>query len=284
MVSDNYKKILIVAIVITLAIFMIRATHLEREITVPEIAFKYIFTPFQMAVVAIENAGKSGISFLISLKDLAEENKKLKEEVRQLKSELAKMEEYKIQNKRLKELLQYKEFTIDNYDLISAGVIGRNPSNWFSTITINRGMQDGIKPNMTVLVPEGLVGKVVIVHSNTAEVLLITDPRMGVGAVVQQTRLPGVVRGVTGSCERLKMLHLPKDTQIKRNQVVVTSGLGGVYPKGIRIGRILKAYNDPSGLFQIAEVEPFVDFKRLEYVFVVTEVYNPEINLLEGME
>jgi len=272
-------------VVIAVAIFAIQSTHLERKITAPEMAVKYILAPFQMLIIYIENTVENGVAFLTSLNSLSEENKTLRKEIRQLKSELNEMEEYRIQNKRLKELLLYKEFTVDDYELVSAGVIGRNPSNWFSTLIVNRGMQDGIKPDMTVVVPEGLVGKIVAVHRNTAEVLLITDPRMGVGAIIQQSRIPGVVKGVAGGRGKLKMLHLPKDVPIKRNQVIVTSGLGGVYPKGIRIGMVLNVENDPRELFQIAELEPFVDLKNLEYVFIISEVYDPEINpVLEGIK
>ncbi|MCL0081208.1 rod shape-determining protein MreC [Peptococcaceae bacterium] len=265
---------------------VIKMTPLEREqLTLPETVVKIVLAPFQQVATGLSNGIQDSIAFVAALGTLAQENKQFKKELALLKSELERTEEYRVQNRRLKELLQYKQFTVANYQLVTATVIGRNAGNWFATVTVNRGKKDGIARNMPALVPAGLVGRVVAVSSDTAEILLITDPRSGVGAVIQQSRLPGVVEGVASGAGTVRMVHLPKGAPVKPNQAVVTSGLGGIYPPGVRIGRILITEDDPGGLFQIAKLEPFVDFSKLEDLFIVTVVYTPELNLpVEGME
>lgn len=286
MSRNTYKKLFLTIIFIVIIILVIKVTALNRAQQTPlEAAFKDLLAPIQTVTMHTGQKIKDNISFLGSLGSLGEENKKLKAEIKQLKSELAQVEEYKLENEQLKKMIDYRRFTADQYQLMTAAVIGRDVGNWFGTITINRGTSDGVQRDMAVLVPEGLVGRVVAVSKRTAEVLLITDPRSGVGAVVQQSRVPGIVEGITNSAGTVRMVHLPKNEQVKKNQVVITSGIGGVYPSGLRIGKIISVKDDPGGLFKLATIEPFVNFKMLENVFIVNQVYQPEINLpLEGSQ
>ncbi|MBO8137258.1 MAG: rod shape-determining protein MreC [Desulfotomaculum sp.] len=271
---------------VMLVVVVIRLTALNRDgLTPMESAVKDGLAPAQQLTVNFAWDVRETFSSILKLGNLMDENKKLKEEIRVLKSKLNQLEQYKLQNSRLKELLDYREFTADKYQLMTAAVIGRDPGNWFGTITLNRGEADGVQKDMAVVVPEGLVGRVVAVSKHTAEVLLVTDPRSGVGAVVQESQMPGVIEGMANSTGLVRMIHLPKDAPIKAGQVVISSGVGGIYPSGVRIGTVIKSENDPGGLFQTAEVKPFVDFRTLRDVFIVTNVYKPKVNLpLEGNE
>ncbi|MEG6614883.1 rod shape-determining protein MreC [Peptococcaceae bacterium 1198_IL3148] len=286
MSRNNYKKVFLLVVFIVIVLIVINMTTLSRSAQTPlEVAVKDSLAPLQKVTMGISSSIKENISFIGSLGHLKEENQALKDEIRKLKSELNQVEEYKVQNRQFKELLNYREATAENYQLMSATVIGRDPGNWFGTITLNRGAADGVERDMAVVVPEGLVGRVVAVSNQTAEVLLITDPRSGVGSQVQQSRVPGVVEGIANSTGVVRMVHLPKNEQVKNNQVVISSGVGGVYPSGIRIGKIFSVEDDPAGLFKIATIKPFVNFNVLENVFIVKTVYKPEVNLsVEGME
>ncbi|WP_084170869.1 rod shape-determining protein MreC [Desulfofalx alkaliphila] len=280
MTRNSYRKIFYLVILVVVVLLVMRVTSLNRgQLTPIEGAVKDALSPLQTVTMSISRGIKDAFSFVLSLGSQGAENERLREEIRVLEGKLQRLEELRVENIRLKEMLNYQEFNVDNYRLMTAGIIGRDPSNWFSTFTVNKGAVDGIARDMAVLVPEGLVGRVVAVSERTAEVLLITDPRSGVGAVVQQNRMPGVVEGVANSAGVLRMIHLPKDAPLEEGQMVVSSGVGGIYPPGIGIGEIISAENDPGGLFQIALLNPAVDFRLLEEVFIVMEVYNPEIYL-----
>jgi len=138
---------------------------------------------------------------------------------------------------------------------------------------VNRGSGDGVAENMTVLIPEGLVGRVVAVSAATCEVLLFTDPRSGVGSLVQDTRTPGIIEGTAGSLGLARMIHIPNDAPVEAGQAVVTSGLGSVFPKGIPVGEIAGLRNESSGLFKSADIRPYADLNRLEEVLIVTRVH-----------
>ncbi|MTI81532.1 MAG: rod shape-determining protein MreC [Firmicutes bacterium] len=280
----NYKKIFMVSVLVLITLMVMKLTSLDRaEITPIEKGVKDTLAPVQKVTMGFAKGVQNVFSSITTYGKLTEENKNLKEEIRALKSKLNQVKEYKIQNQRLKQLLQYKENTVEQHQLLLARVIGRDPGNWFGTITLNRGAEDGVQKDMAVVVPEGLVGRVAVVSTHTAEVLLITDPRSGVGAVVQENQEPGVVEGVANSTGMVRMIHLKKDAPVEPGQEVISSGVGGIYPSGVRIGEITSAENDPGGLFKTAEVSPFVNFRTIRDVFIVTNVYKPKINLpLEG--
>jgi rod shape-determining protein MreC len=125
---------------------------------------------------------------------------------------------------------------------------------------------------MPVINEQGLVGRIINVTNSTAEVLLIMDREGAVGALVQQTRVPGVVEGLGPNSSQLQMLHIAVDAPISVNQVVVTSGYGGKFPKGLRIGYVTEIIPQGDGLMKKAIIQPFVDFGRLEEIMVVTGV------------
>jgi rod shape-determining protein MreC len=196
----------------------------------------------------------------------------LEEEVARLQSEVIRLSEFELENQRLTALLNYRQTMVRQYDFIAATVIGRDPGNWFGTITLNRGARDGVMENMTVLTPEGLVGRTISVSQATCEVLLITDPRSGVGALVQENRAPGIVDGTAASAGLAKMVHIPNGAEVVFGQAVVTSGIGSIFPKAIPVGTVVGIKSEPSGLFKSADIQPYAPLDRLEEVLVVTVV------------
>jgi rod shape-determining protein MreC len=217
--------------------------------------------------------GASGIIEHFAIVDsLLLESEDLNKQVGLLQWENNELREYKQEALRLRNLLGFKEAN-PQYELIEATVIARGPSNWYNTLILNRGTNAGVAKNMVVITPEGLIGRVVTVSKNTAEVLLITDREGPVGAIVflQETRIPGVVEGMGDGSDTLIMKHIPYDAPVEEGQYVVTSGLGEIFPKGIRIGtiRTVDREAEPSGLQKYAIIYPDVDFNRLEEVFII---------------
>lgn len=256
------------------AVTLVNATGEERPgLTLFENIVKTIVTPVESGVSKVVRSVSGTIGTVFTIGSIKEDNKKLKERVASLEAENLLLREYGYQNLRLRDLLKFKDTVGKNYEMVSASVVGRNPSNWFKTLTINRGEADGIQKNMVVMTSLGLVGHVINVSSNSAEVVLIVESSSAVGGLIQVTRTPGVVEGLGDNSGYLKMRYLAKDSPIRVKQVIVSSGLGGIYPKGVPIGRVVKVEIESNGLEKYAILEPFVDFNRLEEVFVIKTVF-----------
>ncbi|MGI5876847.1 MAG: rod shape-determining protein MreC [Dethiobacteria bacterium] len=211
---------------------------------------------------------------------LVEENEKLKRELASQNDYFHRMIELQKENYRLREMLEFRKRT--KYHLLPAEVIARSPDNWFETITVNKGYSDGVKVNMAVVTSNGLVGNIMQVARNSSQVLLLTDSRRAVSALVQRSRDPGIVGIVEGYQEKegyLRMVNLPPEVSIRPGDTIISSGLGGIFPKGLTIGRVLEIGKDQYGLLQQALIQPAVNFDRLEEIFIIMEV--PEEQAVE---
>ncbi len=189
----------------------------------------------------------------------------LRQEVAELKRELLAVEEVAQENRRLRALLEFKEST--DLALEPARVVGRSASAWFRTIVLDQGSGDGVAVDSPVVTPAGVIGRVYEVSPSASRVLLITDPSSAVDAIVQRTRAQVVVEGRLGSTCRL--LYLARGDDAAVGDRVVTSGLGGVFPKGLLLGEITQVDATLGDVFQRAELAPSADFARLEEVFIV---------------
>ncbi|MEW6727330.1 MAG: rod shape-determining protein MreC [Bacillota bacterium] len=228
---------------------------------------KDVFGPVEGFVMAGGNGFVDGLRHVFTLGNAAKQEA-LEERIKELEGRVARLKECELENNRLRRLLAYKVET-GNTNVVVARVTGRDPNNWFSVVRLDKGTDDGLAENLPVIMPDGLVGRTINVTRRTADVLLITDPRSGVGAMIQQTRTAGVVKGVLPGSPSLAMSYLTKDAAVTKGQDVITSGLGGVFPKGIPVGRIVDVKRDPMGLTKTAEVKPLVDLSRLEEVMVL---------------
>ena len=227
-------------------------------------------SPVQRVIMVAGREVSDFVSTPARLIGLSKDFRQLEEKNSELESQLLQFKEISEENIRLKKMLDFSTGLAPQMATEAAAVTGRDHGNWFGSITINKGENQGIKSDMTVITPAGLVGRVIRVSGNTAEVLLITDPRSGVGSMVQETRSPGIVEGVTGVQGSLNMVHIPADLTPDMGNRVITAGLGSVFPKGIPIGTVREVRREEAGLFKMAEIEPYVDFNRLEEVLVVT--------------
>lgn len=203
---------------------------------------------------------------------LASENDQLKAENRQLRIDLSRHAEVARENAELRRLVQMAGES-PGRKLIAARVIGRDASNWWKTIQIDAGSQQGVRADAAVINAEGLVGRVSSVTGDESRVVLMVDPNCKVSALIQESREPGVVVGadsafaVNPGC---RMTFVQHAARVSAGQRVITSGLGGVFPKGIPVGVVADArLNAQTGMYLDVDVKPSVDFHRLEHVMVV---------------
>jgi rod shape-determining protein MreC len=209
--------------------------------------------------------------FVHSRRQLARQNEELRQENESLRRQAQGLAEIGRENLRLRQLLTLKEHA--GWRTISGRVIGRDTSNWWKSLQIDRGSNDGLRENLAVLDADGLVGKTVRVSRGESRVLLLVDPNCKVSALLQDSREPGVASGAERAfafSPRCVMTYVNRDAKIKAGEIVITSGFGGVFPKGIPIGTAQRAQlNRQTGMYQDVEIRPAVDFRRLEEVIVI---------------
>jgi rod shape-determining protein MreC len=195
------------------------------------------------------------------------EKERLQKQVDLLKNKIVLTKEIYMENARLKEALAFKQKS--QLRVIAARVIGRAPDSWSSVVIIDKGIDSGIKHGMAVINYLGLLGRVVETTAFASKVMLINDPSLGVSAIVQRSRQEGLASGTLGT--NLIMRYLPEGSDVKVGDVIITSGLNAVYPKGILIGKVIDIGKEFSGLSSYAIVRPSVNLANIEEVLVVVQ-------------
>ncbi len=201
----------------------------------------------------------------IFLVGLEEENRLLKRKVDILTSEIVNHREVYLEGLRLKEHLKLREKT--DLPMVTARVINREGTSVFKSILINKGTTDGIEVGMPVVTAEGVVGRIIEVSWNVSRVLLVIDFNSNADALVEGGRAHGILQG--GGASSCILKYIERSEEVKIGDVVLTSGLGGVFPKGLLLGTVLNVNRKDAGLFQRIEVVPAVHFSRLEEVSVL---------------
>jgi len=190
---------------------------------------------------------------------------KLQTEVKLLRLRLFDLREFSLENSRLKKLLSFKQKA--SLRFVPGRVIGRSVDSWSSSLIIDKGKYQGIKSGMVVICPEGLVGSIIETNMDTSKVLLINDPNQGVSGIVQRSRQEGLVSGTLGT--NLIMRYLPDEADIVPGDVIVTSELSQIYPKGLLVGRVVNVGREFSGLNRYAMVKPTANLANIEEVLVI---------------
>ncbi len=220
--------------------------------------------PLQVVVRgAVDGVGGVVDRYLL-LVGAREEAERLRREVADLRRELASVEEVFQENRRLRELLEFRSGSA--LPLVAARVVGRSATPWRHTVVIDKGRAQGVALDAPVLTPAGVVGRVYQVSDAASRVILITDPNSAVDALVQRTRAQVVVEGNLG--DRCRVLYLPRGERVEVGDRIVTSGMGGVFPKGLFLGKVARVERRPGEVFQRVELEPGADLRRLEEVLV----------------
>ena len=235
----------------------------------------FFLAPFQEAVSHAIGFAEGIWNHYFYLVSVAKQNDELRKTLNVTAERNRQLAEIELSNQRLRKLLNFKQNIANR--VIPAEVIGKDPSTWFKTIIIDKGSADGIRKGFPVVVPEGIAGQVIEVAHRHSKVLLIIDPNSAVDALVQRTRSRGLIKGGVGGKCLLK--YVLRKHEIRVGDAVISSGLDGVYPKGLMIGQISGVIRRNAGIFQEVTVTPNVDFEKLEQVLVMFKQTEHEVGL-----
>jgi rod shape-determining protein MreC len=262
-------RLFFIALLFLLPAFLILTLHVreERKPSIAQRVLLQLSSPLQQrtqgAILWLRGMGER----YIFLTRVQQENQELKSMVSALREENNRLKETLWAEERLKKLSDLQS----QYASVSlvAQIFARDPSSWFKTVLVNKGQKDGMAKDMAVVTSEGVVGRVIEVSSNTAKVLLLTDPNSALDVIVQRSRTQAIMEGKVEEICILKYVQKNEDVQV--GDKVVTSGLGGIFPKGLMTGTVTKVERKRPGIFQYIEVTPSVDFSRLEEVLILGE-------------
>lgn len=228
------------------------------------IAISFV-APFQKMIVGISRFFQDIWDHYFFLVSVVDENNRLRNELWKVRAQQHQYQETMLTNERLRQLLDLQQSMQE--PLIAAQVIGKDPSPWFRTIMIDKGADAGVLKGRPVINPEGIVGLVVEATAHYAKVMLITDPNSAVDAVVQDIRARGIIKGsMAGNCS---FNYVLRKHNLVVGDLVISSGMDGVFPKGLPVGQVATIVKREAGIFQDVTITPRVDFERLEEVMVV---------------
>lgn len=202
---------------------------------------------------------------IIPFASLREDNARLRKRVELLTGSLEEARIIYDENERLKDLINFKKAL--SYTTVPAQVIGRDPSNWSNSLIIDKGLSGGVRQNKAVLSTKGLVGRVLEAGRTSSKILLITDPNSKVGVLIQRNRQGGVLVGRPDG--RCKMIYIALDSDVAPGDKVITAGSGGIFPKDILVGEVIRIEKQPGRLYKNAIVKTSEDLSRLEEVLCV---------------
>jgi rod shape-determining protein MreC len=223
-------------------------------------------TPFERALVWVQNSTGNVWHNYFYLRGVRAENRQLKEQIEQMRLEQVRLTEDAAQARRLQTLLAFKEQFISK--TVAAQVIGTSGSDLSRIVTIDKGENAGIKRDMAVITADGIVGKVLLVSPNLAQVLLISDQSSGVGAILDKSRLQGVLRGTANG--EVALERVMSDEQVQPGETVLTSGGDQIFPKGLPVGTVTRV-GKGKDLFLSIDIKPAANLSKLEEVLVLTE-------------
>ena len=214
---------------------------------------------------------KDSLSFVFNYTNVKKENEELRKRNDALEQKAIERDSLMKENVTLKEALNFKN-QHSEYNYIGGNIIGRSGGNYLDGFIIDKGSKDGIKKGMVVVTSKGLVGQVTATAINWSEIQSISNENIAVSGMAESANeTSGIVRGYKDADNRLlaKLYYLPQDSTIKQGDVILTSGYGNLYPKNIRIGKVIAIEEDKGKIMKNAIIEPYVDFNKLEQVLVV---------------
>jgi len=263
------KMVIIVGVIVLIAVNIIVLSVSSSRYTtfgLEQVAISFI-APFQELVTRAIRITKDIWRHYFYLVNVAKQNDTLSTQLNKAIEDNNQWHETELANTRLRHLLAFQKTITDR--VLAAEVIGKDPSAWFKTVIIDKGEADGLTKGLSVVMPHGIAGQVIEVSKNYAKVMLIIDRNSAVDALVQSTRARGVIKGE--SSDRCRLVYVLRKNDVRIGDKVVSSGLDGVYPKGLRIGLVSEVIEHDADIFLEVIVTPFVDFEKLEEVLVILE-------------
>jgi rod shape-determining protein MreC len=279
--QKSYQDLIVLALLVILSIGIFTFHFREGENGLLHGLQRFtmnVMAPLQTGISVVISPFENLFRLIGESRDFRSENRKLKKDLAETQRQLVTFKDIEKENARLRKLVSLREKVA--FDTLAARVIGRQSTEWQNNIVIDMGSNDGIKKHMPVLVSEGLVGQVVEVSSGAALVQLLNDEKSGEAAQIVETGEEGIVQGQEGGGLRLNFIA--KSSPVKVGDSVITSGIGGVFPRGILIGNVKDVKDDPYLMYKTIVIEPGINTDLLEEVLVIIDMESPAPFLQEG--
>jgi len=269
------KMIMIVGAIILIAVNIIILSVNSQDRTpstrIGQVAL-FFASPFQNLASDSIHLVQDIWRHYFNLVGVSKKNDSLVNELKAANEKNNRLRELELSHSRLQSLLEFKPNL--ERPVVAAVVVGKDPSPWLKTVVIDKGRDGGVQRGMPVVTPDGIAGLVIDTSDSYAKVLLIIDQNSALDALTQTTRARGIVKGESSGKLRLDFVLRRHD--ITAGDIIITSGLDGVFPKGLRVGYVHEVIKPNSGIFQEVSVTPYVDFEKLEEVLVIIDTPNPE--------
>lgn len=271
---DFFKKFSIVlltavGVLAALIFYSLNIPH-KRSANFIERGIMTVLSPLMKPAVQVSGFFEDVWDNYINLVDVRHENNILRNDIKNLNARIVAGQETLLANQRLEKLLGMKNSI--KSPTLPVTVVGEDVSSWFRTLLIDQGSSSGITEGMAVVAADGVVGQIVKVSTNSSRVLLLTDHASGIAATIQRSRARGVVKGKgEGLCS---LEFTTREEDVKVGDVVVTSGIGGIFVKGVPIGEVTMVKRGEYGIFQTVTIRPAVNIAHLEELLVVLKVPN----------
>jgi rod shape-determining protein MreC len=248
----------------------------DARATKPSIVLMELLRPVQAVESAVFGGTANFFRNYFDLVGIRQENLRLKKELEEAQSQRAGLMELKVENRHLTDLLELKYAL--GMNAVAADVIGGDATGLSRTLILSEGTSGRLKRNMAVISTAGVVGRLIAVSPDASRVLLINDHNSAVDTFDQRSRARGIIAGVVD--DGLIMKYVDRTEDVKAGDVVITSGMDGIFPRGLLVGEVVKVSQEGPGLFLNVQVKPAVDFRKLEQVLVLTQ--QPPQLALEG--
>lgn len=262
-VLASIRVLLLVIILLTVGLLLVGSMIGGRFGALHQLTLDFL-GPLQSGMTWVVSSGRSIKNDYIALWSVRAENRRLQAQNEKYLAELAAYREGYSIYLHLQELLDFKEKL--SFEPLVARVVGKEPAYWYQTIVVDRGRKDDVLEGMVALTPQGVVGQIIHAGEHHSKILLANAPSSAIDAMIQKNRTRGILKGAGEKGYILQ--YVLKNADVAVGDHIVTAGIGGVFPAGIPLGIVAKIYKKQRGMFQEIEVEPSVDFQRLEFVFI----------------
>lgn len=274
---EEYKKQIVTIVAILLVIIALITAGKKADATFIDNTFGFIITPLQKITTNVSSWIGEKVNSVKDTTNLTEENKQLKQQIEQLEAENKRLSYFETENQKLSQLLEISQ-KYGDYETTGAQIIAKDPGNWYDIFVIDKGKKDGLSANMVLTTAQGVVGKIIESGYTYSKVQSLLDSRTSVPAMSLRTNDLGIVKGDytlmnNGLC---KMEYIDADAEIILGDEIVTSPLSDIYPPGIVIGKVKEIKTDSNGLTKYAIIEPMVDFKHLDTLLVISELFEKD--------
>ena len=265
------NKLAVTIVVLSVAFLGVIMFSLKKDSNSISSGVGTIISPLQRIIYSVNDKLKNSFDFFVNFKNVKEENDALISENAELENKLVEYNRLKEENDKLREILNYANAN-KNYDYLGCNIIGYSGGNISNGYLIDKGTKDGVEKDMVIISSQGLVGKITRTEENFSIMQTILNENIAVAAMVESTReSTGIIKGIGDGKNRnlISLTNLPIDSEIKEGDVILTSGLGRMYPKEIRIGEVISVETDNVKVMKSAVVKPYVDFNKLEELVII---------------